>query len=83
MTDLLCGFFDLIGDLLNSLLPSMPTNGAGSISSAIAFFVNLIGAANYLFPVSTLFEAIGILMVYKVFNMSVWIVNWVIRTVRG
>lgn len=83
MTDTICGFFDLVGNLINSLLPTLNGTGTSQILSAVAFFVKLISAANYLFPVDTLFEVIGIVVSYKLFMMGLWVANWVIRTVRG
>lgn len=83
MTKILCDFFDWIGSLLNSLLPNLTTNGVSNISDSVAFFVKLIGAADYLFPVSTLFQVIGIVVAYKLFMMGLWLVNWLIRTIRG
>lgn len=83
MTKIFCGFFDFIGDLLNSLLPTLNGTGTQQISDGVVFFVKLISAADYLFPVSTLFQVIGIVIAYKTFMMALWVVNWVIRTVRG
>lgn len=83
MQNIICGFFDLIGSFLDSLLPNMSSNGFSQITDALTFFVSLISGADYLFPVSTLFQVIGIVMSYKVFMFSTWIANKVITLIRG
>ncbi|AQR93357.1 hypothetical protein [Clostridium saccharoperbutylacetonicum] len=88
MTDLICGILDFIGNLLNSLLPNFSGNtGISQISEAIVFFVKLISVGNYLFPVDTLFEVIGILVSYKIFMFGLWlfsyVFNLIVKIVRG
>ena len=83
MTDILIGFFDMIGSFINSVLPTLDNSGVSQISDAITFFANLIGAANYLIPVSTIFEITGILISYKLYLMGLWLFSWIVKTVRG
>lgn len=83
MQNIICGFFDLIGSLLNALLPNMNTDGMTNISEAIVYFVNLISVADYLIPVSTIFQVTGIVMSYKLFMFSTWVANKVITLIRG
>jgi hypothetical protein len=73
----------MIGSFINSVLPTLSNTGVSQISDAISFFANLIGAANYLFPVDTLFEIMGIYISIKTFLMGMWLFNWIVRTVRG
>jgi hypothetical protein len=83
MTDILCGFFDMIGNFISSVLPDLSNSGISQISDSVKFFANLIGAANYLFPVSTLFEIMGIFIAFKIYTMGLWFFGWLIRTIRG
>lgn len=83
MTNILCSFFDFIGNLLNTLLPNMNISGLDNISSAISYIVAFISASDYLFPVTTLFQITGIVLAYRVYLFGVWVFNWIVRTVRG
>jgi hypothetical protein len=83
MQNIIIGFFDLLGELLDSLLPHMSSNGITQITDAVQFFINLISASNYLFPVTTAFTITGIVMGYKVFMFGWWIVSKVIDLIRG
>lgn len=83
MTDILIGFFDMVGSFINSVLPTLSDTGFSNISAAIGFFAKFIGAANYLFPVDTLVEIFSLYISIKLFLIGWWFFAWLIRTVRG
>lgn len=81
MTKIICNFLDFLGNSLNFLLPSISDTGVSQVSDAVLFFVKFISAADYLFPVSTLFTVIGIVVSYKLFMVSWWVINWILKAV--
>lgn len=83
MQNIFIGFFDAVGGLLKTLLPNLNNSGTGEISGAVQFIVKFIAGADYLFPVTTLFQITGIVVGYHIFLMGVWLVNWVIKLIRG
>ena len=83
MTNIIIGLLDFLSMLLNTMLPDFNTEGIGQISTSITYFVQTISLANYLIPVNTIFVVTGLVVGYKILMFGVWIVNWIIRTVRG
>lgn len=83
MTSILVGFFTWIGNILNSTLPNLNSGGTSNVSSAVAYVVQLISVADYLIPVDTIFEITGLVISYKIAMMAWYVVNWIIRTIRG
>jgi hypothetical protein len=83
LQNILIGFLDFVKSFLNTVLPNLNSGGTQNISDAVKYMITFISAANYLFPVTTLFTVIGIVMAYKIFMMALWVVNKVIKLIRG
>ncbi len=83
MQNLLIGFFDAIGNFLNSILPNLGDSGLSGVSDSIQTIVKFIAGADYFIPVETIFQITGIVMGYYVFVIGLWVFNWVVKLIRG
>ena len=81
MTDIIVGLFSHIHGFIDGILPVMGSDGVSNIPLAVTYFVHIIEASDYFFPVSTLFTVIGIMMAYRISMFAWFCINWVIRII--
>jgi len=79
-TFILTIFSSFVGFLL-SLLPtgSLPV----AISTAFNYFVGILSAFTYVFPVVTLFQAFALVIAVDLAILVWHFINWVIRKIPG
>lgn len=83
MQEFFISLFNGIIGLLNDIVPDFNSDGASQVSSGIDTILDYIDKMNYFFPMKDLFIILGIIIAIMMSRFVLFLVNWVIKRIRG
>ena len=83
MTSIILSLIKFIKGFSSFLLPEklFAEDIFTNFSEYVDFFTDFIAAANFIIPLHTVFQALGLIVVLKVVKFYMFFVNWFIRSV--
>lgn len=82
MTSIILSLIKFIKGFSSFLLPDklFAADLFTNFAEYIDFFTDFIAAANFIIPLHTVFNALGLIVTFKVVKFTIFVVNWLIRS---
>lgn len=83
MTDMIVNLLKWLSGLITDYIPAVTLDGGvlGNIADGIAYVLDVVVKANWIFPVPDALLIIGIVFGFSLVKVGIFVVNWVIRRI--
>ncbi|MEY8357325.1 hypothetical protein AALB39_28835 [Lachnospiraceae bacterium 54-53] len=83
MTDIIIAVLNFFSSIVESSFPALTADNSiiSQVQAAVTAVSGFIAKVNFLVPIDTVFQILGLIVVFKVGKFGVFVVNWVIRRI--
>lgn len=83
MTDMIVNLLEWLSGLITDHVPAVTLDGGvlGNIADGIAYVLDIVAKANWIFPVPDALLIISIVFGFSLVKVGIFVVNWVIRRI--